>query len=166
MDGEVKKEQIDTLFVRVGLLQGGFGEIGWVRGVPPIFLRGVPLLSWPSWLKGIICVSFIWQAPGLNPPKISSPCLWPEALPYGCPAIHAPLAEPVSVHVASLRTWCVIYMKEQRAIAYVMCDLHERAKGYCVRDVWFTWKSKGLAQDKPVPKMLYNLGALLSMCGM
>jgi hypothetical protein len=45
MDGEVKKEQIDTLFVRVGLLQGGFGEIGWVRGVPPIFLRGVPLLS-------------------------------------------------------------------------------------------------------------------------
>jgi hypothetical protein len=29
MDGELKKEQIDTLFVRVGLLQGGIWG-GWV----------------------------------------------------------------------------------------------------------------------------------------
>ena len=45
MDGELKKEQIDTLFVRVGLLQGGFcGLGGWFRGGPTHFLRGVPLL--------------------------------------------------------------------------------------------------------------------------
>jgi hypothetical protein len=41
MDGELKKgagEQIDTLFVRVGLLQGGFWG-GWVvqRGSHPYF---------------------------------------------------------------------------------------------------------------------------------
>jgi len=38
MDGELKMEQIDTLFVRVGLLQGGFWG-GWVvqRGSHPIF---------------------------------------------------------------------------------------------------------------------------------
>jgi len=38
MDGELKKEQIDTLFVRVGLLQGGFWG-GWVvqRGSHPFF---------------------------------------------------------------------------------------------------------------------------------
>ena len=44
MDGELKMEQIDTFFVRVGLLQGGFWG-GWVvqRGSHP-FLRGVPLL--------------------------------------------------------------------------------------------------------------------------
>ena len=41
----MKKEQIDTLFVRVGLLQGGFcGLGGWFRGGPTHFLRGVPLL--------------------------------------------------------------------------------------------------------------------------
>jgi len=40
----LKKEQIDTLFVRVRLLQGGFWG-GWVvqRGSHP-FMRGVPLL--------------------------------------------------------------------------------------------------------------------------
>jgi hypothetical protein len=50
MDGELKKEQTDTLFVRVGLLQGGIWG-GWVvqRGSHPFFepqmsLRGVPLL--------------------------------------------------------------------------------------------------------------------------
>ena len=38
MDGELKKEQIDTLFVRVGLLQWGFWG-GWVvqRGSHPFF---------------------------------------------------------------------------------------------------------------------------------
>ena len=38
MDGELKKEQIDTLFVRIGLLQGGFWG-GWVvqRGSHPFF---------------------------------------------------------------------------------------------------------------------------------
>jgi len=38
MDGELKKEQIDTLFVRGGLLQGGFWG-GWVvqRGSHPFF---------------------------------------------------------------------------------------------------------------------------------
>ena len=38
MDGDLKKEQIDTLFVRVGLLQGGFWG-GWVvqRGSHPFF---------------------------------------------------------------------------------------------------------------------------------
>ena len=43
MDGELKKEQIDTLFVHVGLLQGEFWG-GWFRGGPTNFLRGVPLL--------------------------------------------------------------------------------------------------------------------------
>ena len=38
MDGELKMEQIDTFFVRVGLLQGGFWG-GWVvqRGSHPFF---------------------------------------------------------------------------------------------------------------------------------
>jgi len=38
MDGKLKKEQIDTLFVRVGLLQGGFWG-GWVvqMGSHPFF---------------------------------------------------------------------------------------------------------------------------------
>jgi hypothetical protein len=38
MDADFKKEQIDTLFVRVGLLQGGFWG-GWVvqRGSHPFF---------------------------------------------------------------------------------------------------------------------------------
>ena len=38
MDGDLNKEQIDTLFVRVGLLQGGFWG-GWVvqRGSHPFF---------------------------------------------------------------------------------------------------------------------------------
>jgi len=45
MDGELKMEQIDTFFVRVGLLQGGFWG-GWVvqRGSHPFFEGGVPLL--------------------------------------------------------------------------------------------------------------------------
>jgi hypothetical protein len=38
MDGELKMEQIDTFFVRVGLLQGGLWG-GWVvqRGSHPFF---------------------------------------------------------------------------------------------------------------------------------
>ena len=44
MDGDLKKEQIDTLFVRVGLLQGGFWGGGVVQRGPTHFLRGVPLL--------------------------------------------------------------------------------------------------------------------------
>jgi hypothetical protein len=54
MDGELKKEQIDTLFVRVDLLQGGFWG-GWVvqRGSHP--LRGVPLLFFlPSCAQPIV----------------------------------------------------------------------------------------------------------------
>jgi len=35
MDAETKKEQINTLFVRVGALEGGFGGRGSLRGFHP-----------------------------------------------------------------------------------------------------------------------------------
>jgi len=51
MDGDLKKEQIDTLFVRVGLLQGGFWG-GWVvqRGSHPFFEGcSTTFFFLPSW---------------------------------------------------------------------------------------------------------------------
>jgi len=35
MDADIKKEQIGTLFVWVGALEGGFGGWGVTQGAPP-----------------------------------------------------------------------------------------------------------------------------------
>ena len=51
MDAEMKKEQIGTLFVWVGALEGGFG--GWVvpQGAPPqkVDTPSQKVINTPSW---------------------------------------------------------------------------------------------------------------------
>jgi len=51
MDAYLKKEQIGTLFVWVGALEGGFGGVGVPQGCPPQKVN-VPSKKYkiPSWL--------------------------------------------------------------------------------------------------------------------
>jgi hypothetical protein len=61
MDAYLKKEQINTLFVWVGALEGG-GVGGWVRGVKPKNRACLPSeFSLASWCAQNSCVRTCWH---------------------------------------------------------------------------------------------------------